>query len=461
MKPRKQNRLTLRHMISLTVTLLVILAIIFDVDPENGRVKTRIDEAEKLQTPLSETHMIQIPLFQTDKLMGDLYEYAPKEVIREIDEMVQSINESIRSREKQKIYDPTDEELELWKQLTKKLDEETSFQLSIPLDESTTSGDDNADDVDLGAVVLETIQPTITTEDYNALLKLRQQFFDTDESTLNQTNAYYEMKAIVEKYTQFDATALLLNLVEEQAFSTKAFYEVQDDLTIEYMQPNSVGLPQASESELDQYSEYWNQVQSMIPSSILRNFSYYKVATDGEAETLAYVISVDDQGDKWCLNLDPQDIQEDGSFPFTIIHEMAHYISLNDEQIRYFTDEIESFSLSRYADDSCVANENSYLNLYYQRFWLPLQIDWKSNPDNELFYYRHMNQFMTSYAATNCTEDFAETFAAYVLMEDAPNEAIQEKFDFFESIPSIYWLKRNIHYNLKSHDIKVDIGLIY
>lgn len=456
MKPRKQTKLTMRQIISLTITLIVITVIIFDANQVNGRVKTTIDEMDEVQTPLS-----QIEMFKTDKLMGDLYAYAPKVVINEIDKMVQSINESILSREEQKIYEPTEEELALWKQLTEKLDEETSFQLSLPLDEAEISDEENRDEVDLGAAVLDMIQPLITPDDYDTLLKLRQQFFDTEESALNQTNAYYEMKNIVEKYTQFDATALLLNLVEEQTFCNKAFYEVQNDLNVKYMPPTSVGLPQVTESESVKYMEYWNKVQKMIPSSILRNFSYYKVASDGEAETLAYVISVDDQGDKWCLNLDPQDILEDGSFPFTIIHEMAHYMSLNDEQMRYFTDEIESFSLSRYADDSCVANEMSYLNLYYQRFWMPLQIDWKSNPDNELFYYRHMNQFITSYAATNCTEDFAETFAAYVLMENAPNVAIQEKFDFFDSIPSINWLKRNIHYNLIKHDIKVDTSLIY
>ncbi|WP_312353843.1 hypothetical protein [Aminipila sp.] len=177
---------------------------------------------------------------------------------------------------------------------------------------------------------------------------------------------------------------------------------------------------------------------------------------DGELGTYACVIPVDDQGQTWCMTVDPADIKDNGLFPYTVAHEMCHYLTLNEKQVDYYSDNITAYPADRYSDWECVAKENSYLQSFYEKFWKGMINDWANDPDNPYFYDRHKSEFVTGYASTECAEDLAESFCAYVFLKLAATPAMQAKFDFFEEYPELKKLKKEILIKVNQNNIYVN-----
>ena len=62
---------------------------------------------------------------------------------------------------------------------------------------------------------------------------------------------------------------------------------------------------------------------------------------------------------------------------------------------------------------------------------------------------------MTPYASSSCAEDFAESFAAYVLMKRAPTPETRYKFSFFDSIPELKAIKEEILLRVAENQVLV------
>ena len=75
-----------------------------------------------------------------------------------------------------------------------------------------------------------------------------------------------------------------------------------------------------------------------------------------------------------------------------------------------------------YAPNSGCMNDNSYLNKFFQKFWADIYREYTyggtKNMSHYDFYKKYYDRFVTSYAATNPTEDIAESFSAFVLWDD-------------------------------------------
>jgi hypothetical protein len=204
--------------------------------------------------------------------------------------------------------------------------------------------------------------------------------------------------------------------------------------------------------------EVWELTTDILPKEMFANFKYFKVAGDGEYGVMAYVTKLDSEGKIWCMAVDPADIYDDGIFPYTVVHEMAHYITLNETQVDYDNDEF--YPIDRYDDWFCVANEDSYIQAFYDSFWRDTMIDWYTNQENPYFYFRHKSQFVSGYASTDCAEDMAESFSAYVLMDNALTPEAQEKLDFFDSYPEFRSIKNDILNNVKENEVYVNPEIV-
>lgn len=162
----------------------------------------------------------------------------------------------------------------------------------------------------------------------------------------------------------------------------------------------------------------WEQAGAILPDGALSVFDTYTVFTDGEDGTVAYVYW-DDTAEvlTWGLALDPADTDDPDYLKETILHEYFHYLSLNNTQAEY---QVEGDG-STYAepDISMVTKSDSYLNLFYQEFWPDILKDERlANPDSLQFFPRHYSEFYDDYASTSPSEDIAECFTCYVLLED-------------------------------------------
>ena len=103
-------------------------------------------------------------------------------------------------------------------------------------------------------------------------------------------------------------------------------------------------------------------------------------------------------------------------------------------------------------------NDNSYENLFFQKFWAPIYSDHKwfydfddlFVPSDNLFYKKYKEQFLKgSYSARNPDEDFAESFTAFVLWEKPiKSTVIDQKILFFYDFPELVEMRDFIRSNL-------------
>jgi hypothetical protein len=102
------------------------------------------------------------------------------------------------------------------------------------------------------------------------------------------------------------------------------------------------------------------------------------------------------------------------------------------------TDKPKTKQVFRQKEATCAPNhyqanagclkDNSYLNLFFQKFWVDIYPEYyywfefadyqAADKSNYAFYQKYSDRFVSSYAASNPAEDFAESFMAFVLWDD-------------------------------------------
>ena len=217
----------------------------------------------------------------------------------------------------------------------------------------------------------------------------------------------------------------------------------------------SLGLIHGTPTKNDQ--AIWNAVKSVLPNSILKaELGEFHIFTDGPEGTLAYVTQVDpdNQPEKWVYAVDPADSEDTKSTLFieTIIHEFGHIIALENDQINLGDSNCNFYEI----DEGC-AKEDSYLNEWYTSFWN--KSPYKEQAENikslsgseeeqsvANFYNKHTNDFINEYSATNPIEDFAESFAFFVLKDKAKNATLMKdkKINFFYDYPPLTAIRDDI-----------------
>ncbi len=175
-------------------------------------------------------------------------------------------------------------------------------------------------------------------------------------------------------------------------------------------------------------------------------------ATDGTA-------TLNDDGVSWTLSLDwgeaesaviEQDPDGEEVFDEVIAHELGHVLSLKDDQ---FTDD----QTDTYSDSDGTFAQDAYLNAFYQEFWKNRYPGWADKGGDqkqaEALYDAHKDAFVTTYAATDPTEDFAESFAWFVL-KTKPAAATERarKLQFFYAYPELVRDRDYLRMNLDSAD---------
>ncbi len=228
-------------------------------------------------------------------------------------------------------------------------------------------------------------------------------------------------------------------------------------------EPQNVDEPKVD----DRYNEvlsFEELLHVVIPEENLTRLGKVFEDSDGLYGDLAYVEPANRTGSIWDMAYDSADIYtKDGKQYLdldetisTIVHEYAHIESLNESQVRHMD---YRGSETEVVLDEGTAKEDSYINKFTKKFWTEEMMEAANEAydkgSSEEFAYRnnieHKGEFITEYAATNPAEDFAETFAAYVLKEksDFNSTVLQQKYDFFDSFPEFVELKEKINDNIR------------
>lgn len=198
----------------------------------------------------------------------------------------------------------------------------------------------------------------------------------------------------------------------------------------------------------DKHSMVWKKIKKITPRKYLAMINRFEISTDGKDGSTAFVHSDDNMN--WSMSVDIEDILDE-NYNFTkdgirtLIHEISHIISLNSEQMGDYNENtltIKEGSLK----------QNSYLNLFYYEFWKDEYGDaLKFSSDEEFneFWEENKNNFVSEYASNNPVEDFAESFAEFVLNERKDTKTISnQKINFFYEFPELTDIRNSIRKNI-------------
>lgn len=227
---------------------------------------------------------------------------------------------------------------------------------------------------------------------------------------------------------------------ENRTRTTFVDYSVDDDLNLD-TRTESNPIPVGSESD---YTEIWERFSTIFPDEYLTDINTFRLFSDGEGNTLAYV-EISEGGITLAV-----DIRDNASLAAeyrTLIHEFGHIYSLRPDD---FDPACEDGT-----DLNCI-NEGTIMADYVERFWSQYGDNWLENShkspfEREAFYNNNITDFHVPYQATNAKEDYAVTFLRFII-EPMPDENSSQLKDvkvrsFYED-PELVALRTDILYQL-------------
>lgn len=223
---------------------------------------------------------------------------------------------------------------------------------------------------------------------------------------------------------------------------------------------------QAYQEDTEKHQEIWIYFANLIPQEYRISLTTYVIFTDGEEEAIAGVEQETNDPTKWLLTVDIMDSEDPTELTYTLIHEFGHLLTLNSSQVipdteLFYHPDSESLEATAVAlcpnyfpGEGC-SQADSFLNLFYNRFWVDIYDEWakiETVEDDDLyyalldeFYSQYQDQFVTDYAATNPEEDIAESWTYFVLKPKPDGDTIaEEKVLFFYEWPELVELREKI-----------------
>ncbi|MCB8968044.1 MAG: hypothetical protein H6660_14235 [Ardenticatenaceae bacterium] len=244
------------------------------------------------------------------------------------------------------------------------------------------------------------------------------------------------------------------------SFADADFDEFGENAIITYdVRNNELTNPQLGEVTADlesfqadeaKHREIWARFTQLIPAAQRAQIVQFSIFTDGPEEVMAAVNPVA-EGDlsRWALAVDIQDAADDKELTYSLIHEFAHVLTLNNRQVD--TAVSPSACTDYFPGEGC-ALSTSYIDAFHDRFWVQVFDEMGVNDETELdesdmedFYYDHEDWFVTDYAATNPGEDIAESFTAFILQPKPTEDTLAaEKILFFYDYPELVALRKDL-----------------
>ncbi len=196
----------------------------------------------------------------------------------------------------------------------------------------------------------------------------------------------------------------------------------------------------ATGEDRNEYRKIWDDVAALSPDNISDKYiSSFEIYNDPKSDTLAFVNK--EETDKWrvVVNAGIYNDQTVREKKMTLIHELGHIISLNDSQLKADAKNCPGLTI----DEGC-PNMDSPLEKFWERFWKGIK---KPKYDE--------NKYVSEYATTNEIEDWAETFAHFVVDKERDslgNDIRDQKIKLLYSFGELVSIRTDMR-NVISRDI--------
>jgi hypothetical protein len=219
------------------------------------------------------------------------------------------------------------------------------------------------------------------------------------------------------------------------------------------------------QGDMTRHEHIWSFTSGLVPPELRGQVKYFLVYTDGVGDSLG-AVQVADTPYSWVLAIDIQDADDFAALSITLVHEMAHLLTLNSTQITtdltlFYNPEDEN--VYRQAEEECdtffvsegCAKVDSYINVFFQQFWPGIYGEWQEVDAAtslnsylnglENLYEQYPDWFVSEYAVSHPVEDIAESFLHFIFTPRPVGATIAEqKVIFFYNYSELSYLRPQI-----------------
>ncbi|HWL59687.1 MAG TPA: hypothetical protein VNQ48_02260 [Microbacteriaceae bacterium] len=213
-----------------------------------------------------------------------------------------------------------------------------------------------------------------------------------------------------------------------------------------FVQPDATLLPPPGGLR----EEVWDlMAQIMTPERAVAAITTYKVGIDPDSERIAWVVAHQQAHDGWILGVNLAKAEDHTALIAALIHEYGHLIEFREGQVVQLADGCTTLILP----EGC-ALPGGYLDAFFRAFWADYGGEAPdaanaSVDEARRLYASRPDAFVSEYAALNITEDFAESFAAYVHTDgEIPADAYGGKLAFFDRFGETAQIRNEIRTRL-------------
>ncbi len=209
------------------------------------------------------------------------------------------------------------------------------------------------------------------------------------------------------------------------------------------------GAMQDFQSDQFLHEQMFEVFTRLIPIDYRADFKEFLVF-HGNNDLLGFVEPLSNDLRSWNMGLaiesanDIDNIQLQNDFVYTVIHEFAHVLTLNADQVDPTTEE---FACNTFHTGEGCSFSNSYINALFELGWKDIYEEFEDlNFDGYEIYDRYPDRFVTEYAATNPGEDVAEVFSVFVTQNNRPtgNSIADQKIRLMYEYPELVTLRDHI-----------------
>jgi hypothetical protein len=204
------------------------------------------------------------------------------------------------------------------------------------------------------------------------------------------------------------------------------------------------------QKDTDEHKRIWKVITDVIPLDQRKDLDQFIIFTDG-MDNFTGAVDEGSTPDTWSFQADILDSQNFATLSTTLVHEFGHMVTLSSEQVDYGASTCKNYSTS----DGC-STKNSYINTFFISFWKDTYKEWKKDAklteDGDVdedgvyaFYEKYPDQFVSDYAATNPSEDLAESWTYFVYSDKPRDDSIaNQKILFFYQYPELVQLRQKM-----------------
>ena len=271
-------------------------------------------------------------------------------------------------------------------------------------------------------------------------------------SCSDQSNLYYEDDLEIDFEDDQVGNGNTNTQTGESSEGAITLYKVTNGQLIKIKDFEVASNLQAFQADTEKHERMWELFARLVPTDQLQYFKEFEIMY-GNHELLGYVAPLNDNDlSSWKMGLaieaatglETIDLQND--FVYTMIHEYAHVLTLNNTQVTVGMNNCPNF----HTGEGC-AKQNSYINRIFDLGWADIYDEFQNtnNPDN--FYFKYEDRFVTDYAASNPGEDIAEVFTTFVVSDNAPtgNTIADQKVKLMYEYPELVELRD--HMRMQPH----------